>query len=84
MEQILKGYLFKICLVYLDDVIIFSKSFEEILLNLEKIFYRLKQANLKINPKKCVFFNKKINYLDHIISAEGIATDPEKISTVKD
>ena len=54
------------------------------LLNLEKIFYRLKQANLKINPKKCVFFNKKINYLDHIISAEGIATDPEKISTVKD
>ena len=69
---------------YLDDVIIFGKSFEEMLLNLEKIFYRLREANLKINPKKCVFFNKKIKYLGHIISAKSIVTNPKKISAVKD
>jgi len=61
IEQILKDYLFKICLVYLDDVIIFGKSFEEMLSNLEKIFRRLREANLTINPQKCIFFNKKIN-----------------------
>ena len=65
-------------------MIIFGKSFEEILSNLEKIFHHLKKANLKINPQKCVFFNKKIKYLGHIISAESIATDPEKISVVRD
>jgi len=54
------------------------------LLNLEKIFHCLREANLKINPKKCVSFNKKIKYLGHNISAEGISTDPEKISAVKD
>jgi len=42
------------------------------------------KGNLKINPKKCVFFNKKIKYLSHIISAESIATDSKKISAVKD
>jgi len=52
MEQILKDYLFKIFLVYLKDVI-FDKSFEEMLLNLEKIFHRLRKANLKIDPQKC-------------------------------
>ena len=56
-------------------------ALEGMLLNLEKIFHRLREANLKINPKKCVFFNNKIRYLGHIIS-ETIA--PEKINAVKD
>jgi len=50
MEHIFKEYLYKTCLVYLDDVIIFGKSFE--MLNGKKIFHRLRKINLKINPKK--------------------------------
>lgn len=84
MEQILGELLYKVCLVYLDDIIIFGKSFEEMLLNCRMIFRRLKEINLKVNPKKCVFFNKEIKYLGHVISAEGITTDPQKINAVKD
>jgi len=50
----------KICLVYLDDVIIFSEDFEGMLKRLEQVFYRLRSANLKLNPKKCSFLKKKI------------------------
>jgi len=84
MEKVLHGLLSKICLVYLDDVIIFGKNFNEILNNLKMVFFRLRLANLKINPKKCVLFGKHVKYLGHIVSSEGIMTDPEKIAAVKE
>jgi len=84
MEKVLKEYLSKICLVYLDYVIVFGKSFEEMVENLNKVFQRIREVNLKINPEKCIFFSKNVKYLGHIISAESITTDPEKISAVKD
>lgn len=51
--------------------------------NLKIVFLRLWKANLKINPKKCVLFKKNVKYLGHVISAEGIATDLEKIAVVR-
>jgi len=84
MEKILNQLLFKICLVYLDDVIIYSDSFEGMLSRLEQVFARLRSANLKLNPKKCSFFKKEIKYLGHVVSKEGIKTDLEKISAVRD
>lgn len=51
MEKVLKGLLSKIYLVYLNDVIVFGKSFSEMLENLREVFFRLKAVNLKINPK---------------------------------
>jgi len=84
MEKILHGLLFKICLVYLDDIIIFGKNFNEMLNNLKKVFLRIRSANLKINPEKCVLFEKHVKYLGHIISLEGVTTDPEKIAAVKE
>lgn len=84
MEKVLQQLLFKICLVYLDDVIIFSGSFEEMLGRLRQVFLRLRMANLKLNPKKCFFFRREIKYLGHVISERGITTDPEKISSIKD
>jgi len=84
MEKILNQLLFKICLVYLDDVIIYSDSFEGMLNRLGQVFVRLRSANLKLNPKKCFFFfnffKKEIKYLGHVVSKERIKTDPEKIS----
>jgi len=58
MEQILQGLVTKICLVYLDDVIVFGKTFEKMAENLKQIFIRFREANLKINPKKCSLFGK--------------------------
>jgi len=84
MEKVLHKLLSKICLVYLDDVIIFGRSFDEMVENLKEVFLRLRAANLKINPKKCVLFSKSVKYLGHVISAEGVATDPEKVVAVRD
>jgi len=84
MEKVLHGMLSKKCLVYLDDVIIFGRSFDEMLENLKMVFSRFREVNLKINPKKCSFFQNEVKYLGHIISEEGITTDPEKIAAVRD
>ena len=72
------------CLLYLDDIVVFSKSFEEHLTRLEAVFQRLHQAGLKLKTCKCHFFKQSIKYLGHIISAKGVHTDPDKISTVRD
>jgi len=77
-----KSVLHKICLVYLDDVIVYSKIFTGMLENLREIFLRFRRANLKINPKKCSLFSRKAKYLGHIIWEKGIATDPEKTSAI--
>jgi len=82
MERVLQEYNSKICLVYLDDVIIFGKTFEEMIQNLKKVLSRLREVNLKVNPKKCILFSQKVKYLGHIISSEGISTDSEKINAV--
>lgn len=82
MEKVLHGLISKICFVYLDDVIIYGKDFDEMMENLEQVFLRIRTANLKINPKKCAFLKQKVKYLGYVISAEGIATDPEKVSAV--
>ncbi|GBO17450.1 Transposon Ty3-I Gag-Pol polyprotein [Araneus ventricosus] len=84
METVLRGLSSEVCLVYLDDIIIVGRTFEEHLNNLRKVFQRLQKANLKLNPKKCRFFQREVAYLGHVISAEGVKTDPEKIKAVVD
>jgi len=83
MEKVLHEVLHKICLVYLDDFIYFSKTFTGTLNNLREVFLRLREVNLKINPKKYSLFRRKVRYLDHIISEKGIITDPEKTTTIE-
>ncbi|GBM61026.1 Retrovirus-related Pol polyprotein from transposon 297 [Araneus ventricosus] len=84
METVLRGLSSEACLVYLDDIIIVGRTFEEHLNNLRKVFQRLQKANLKLSPKKCRFFQKEVTYLGHVISAEGVKTDPGKIKAVVD
>lgn len=85
MEKVLCGFISKKCLVfYLNDIIIFGKDFTEMFENLIEVFLRLQKANLKINPKKCILFQRKIKYLGHVISEQDVATDLEKITAVKD
>ena len=67
---------------YLDDIIIYSRSEKEHLEHLEEIFIRLKAAGLKFKLEKCCFFKKHIQYLGHLISAEGIQPLPEKLKSI--
>ncbi|XP_033761565.1 uncharacterized protein LOC117343329 [Pecten maximus] len=71
-------------LIYLDDIIVVGSTFEDMIENLEKVFDRLEAAGLKFKAKKCTLFSKRVAYLGHIISGEGVSTDPEKIAKVKD
>lgn len=84
MEQILRGLQWKKCLIYLDDVIVFGKSFEETLSHLSCVLERLQTAGLKLKPSKCDWFRKSVKFLGHVVSPDGISCDPDKISAVKD
>lgn len=68
----------EICLVYLDDIIILSKTFDEHINNLREVFLRLQKAILKMNTKKCTFLQMEVAFLGHIVNEKGIATDPSK------
>ena len=84
MERIFDRLTYKFLLIYLDDIIVYSKTFDAHIENLREVFQRLKEANLKLNPKKCNLFCKKVSFLGHQVSEEGISTDPEKIQTIKE
>lgn len=83
MENVLKGLQWTECLVYMDDIISHSSTFDEGIQRLANIFTRLREANLKLKPSKCIFFQKQVKFLGHIVSSEGIQTDSEKIFAVK-
>ena len=82
MEFVLAGLIGTSCLVYLDDIVIFSRTFEEHLSRLTEVLTRLRQAGLKLKPAKCFLFRKEIIYLGHVVSKEGIATDPSKTAAM--
>ena len=84
MENCMGDLHLNYCLLYLDDIIIFNKTYEEHILHLEAVFEKLQKAGLKLSPSKCKLFQKEIKYLGHIISEKGVAVDPSKISCVKD
>ncbi|KAI5753631.1 hypothetical protein M8J77_001985 [Diaphorina citri] len=83
MDCILRGLTWKTCLVYLDDIIVIGKTFQEQLDNLRAVFIRLRNAHLKLSPKKCNLFRTEVQYLGHVVSTEGVSTDPKKIEAVK-
>ena len=70
------------CIVYLDDIIIFSQDAASHIERLEAVFEKLAKAGLKLKPSKCEFFKKRIKYLGHIVSEEGVSTDPQKVEAV--
>ena len=69
-------------MIYLDDIIIFSSTFDEHLQRLQAVFENLKKHNLKLKPSKYEFFKMRVVYLGHLVSAEGIHVDPTKTEAV--
>ena len=84
MDLILTGLTLEICLAYLDDIIVFASTPEEHLERLEMVLKRLQAATLKLKPSKCNLMQTSVCFLGHIISGQGVATDPEKIRLIKD
>ena len=78
MDRILQGLDHKIALAYIDDIIVYGATMEEVLDNLSTVFGRLKDAGVKLKAKKCFLFQKETTYLGHVISSEGVKCDPSK------
>ena len=82
MNNILRDYINKICVVYLDDILIFSTTLEEHMHSLEKIFKKLQDHNLKIQADKCSFMKRDTEFLGHILTKEGIKPNPNKVKEI--
>jgi len=82
MELVMSGLTYDVCLVYLDDILVFSKTFDEHLERLATVFDRLDHYSLKFKPSKCSLFQHKVSFLGHVVSGQGIECDPEKVATI--
>ena len=82
MERCLGELNLKECLIFLDDILIFSTTFEEHLERINAVFTRLQQSGLKLKPSKCEFFKTNVKYLGHVVSQTGIETDPDKLAAL--
>ena len=83
MDRVYKGIAWKFVVVYLDDTIVYSKTFNEHLTHLQRVFNRIRQAGLRLNIDKCTFWMHQLPFLGHLISARGIAPDPQKVEAVQ-
>lgn len=83
MEKCMGEMNLKEVLVFIDDLIVFAPTLEEHEERLLKVLQRLKEYGLKLSVEKCVFFQPSVKYLGHVVSKDGVQTDPDKIETLK-
>jgi hypothetical protein len=84
MNSIFKPFLRKFVLVFFDDILIYSKSWEDHVQHVDKVLQLLKEQQLYAKPSKCFFGVKEVEYLGHIVSHEGVKVDPNKIKAMMD
>jgi len=77
MDCVLVGLSYMTCLVYLDDLIVFARTFEEQLARLDEVFGRIARTNIKLKPSKCFLFKREVEFLGHTVAADGVAISPE-------
>lgn len=83
MDNIFREYLHRFCFIYMDDVVVFSKSLEEHKQHLQRIFSKVREFNLKIQLDKSEFLRKDVEFLGHVITPEGIKPNPTKIEAIE-
>ena len=83
MNNVLAGLTWDVCLVYLDDTIVVGRTFDEHITNLERVLQRFRKANLQLNPKKCQWFQREVQYLGHRVSSTGVHTEPSTVEKVQ-
>ena len=84
MEAVLSGLARECCMVYIDDILVTGREFEDHLSNLRKVLERLRSAGLKLKPQKCFFGSGQVEYLGYVVSRDGISADPKKVTAVRD
>src|SRR5881275_1828714 len=82
MDKVLKGIKDLFVMVYLDDVIIYSKIFNEHLKHIEEVLDRIREANLRLKAEKCTFAADELQFLGHVVGKEGVKPDSEKVDKI--
>ena len=82
MDCVLSCLHWETCLFYLDDIIVFSSTWEKHLARLRQVFERLRHANLKLGAEKCTFAAKEVSYLGHRVTEEGLLPDPALLTAI--
>lgn len=82
MDIVLAGLKWQSCLVYIDDIVIYSPTFNQHLIDLKNVLQALRDANLTLKLSKCCFCRKEMKYLGHVITQEGIKPDPNLTKAV--
>ena len=83
MEIVLNGLQWQTCLIYLDDVIIFGRTFAEHISRLSEVLQRIKESGLKLKPTKCQFLQREVTFLGHIVSKDGVRPNPDNVEKLK-
>ena len=83
MDVVLSGLEYNICLCYLDDILVFSSDFESHLIRLAQVFSRIRKANLKFNPNKCLFVLQEVTFLGFKITPEGQLSSEDKVKAIR-
>lgn len=84
LDTVLHGLRWKMCLCYLDDIVVYSATFSEHIHRLNVVLSCLATAGLQLNRKKCRFVYEQIRVLCHIVSAQGVSPDPDKMKAVEE
>ncbi len=84
METVLAGLARDACMVYMDDILVIGKTYEEHLDNLRRVLDRLREAGLKLKPEKCSFGKGEVAYLGYVVSKDGLSPDPGKIKAIQE
>ena len=84
MDEVLAAHKWHECMVYLDDILVFGRTLEEHNQRLAKILARLREANLSLSLEKCRFGEREVEFLGHVVSADGISPAPGLVSAVRD
>ena len=84
INHVLREYLDICCVVYLDDILIYSISEEEHIRNVQNILRCLANFNLKLKFEKCQFHVTEVDFLGYLVSTEGIKVDPEKVKAIQE
>ncbi|RDB19205.1 Retrovirus-related Pol polyprotein from transposon opus [Hypsizygus marmoreus] len=84
MQSVLSPYLWLFCLVYIDDIVIYSKTYEDHIEHLDRVLEAVEKAGLTLSPKKCHLFYSSILLLGHKVSRLGLSTHLEKVKAILD
>ena len=84
MDNVLSGLSWEVCVYYLDDIIVFSKVWDEHMQRLRMVFQRLKEANLQLGHKKCSLAKASVTFLGHLVSEGGLQPDPRLLESIRE